>query len=86
MSNSLGVTVDFRHIRLEPADNGFILNYTEVIEKPGTFEDRDHMDRNLIFGEEEIDKALAKMKELFLFNKNKKGAITAPSIKISVEG
>ena len=81
----MGVIVDIKHIRLEPVDNGFVLDYTEVVEKPGTFEDRDWTDRKLVFGEEDLDSAMAKMKELLLFKKTKKGAITAPSPNVAMK-
>ena len=83
---SLMKTVEFRNIRLEPADNGFVLEYTEVVEKPGTFEDRDYKSRQMVFGENEIDKAMAKMKELLMFKKLKKGTESAPSLKVSISG
>jgi len=76
---------EFRSIRLEPADNGFVLEYTEVSEKPGSMEDRDWNDRQMVFqdGEEGIDLAMAKMKEMYMFNKMRKGAnteVSAPSM------
>lgn len=76
--------VDFRHIRLDPADNGFILNYTEVTEKENSFESRDHKDRNKVFGEDDIDEALSEMKKLLLFKKNK-GNETKVSLPISMD-
>jgi len=80
---------EFKHIRLEPADNGFVLEYTEVSEKPGTMEDRDYNDRQMVFqdGEEGIDGALGKMKEMYMFNKMRKGAnteVSAPSMEGSI--
>jgi len=81
---------EFRNIRLEPADNGFVLEYSEVSEIPGGMCDRDWNDRQMVFqdGEEGIDanldKALAKMREMYVFNKIRKGAtteVTAPSME-----
>ena len=37
---------EFRNIRLEPADNGFVLEYSEVSQMPGTMCDRDYNDRH----------------------------------------
>lgn len=80
---------EFRNIRLEPADNGFVLEYSEVSEMPGSMCDRDYNDRQMVFqdGEEGIDAALAKMREMYIFNKMRKGAnteVSAPSMNGSV--
>ena len=77
--------VEFRHIRLEPADNGFVLEYTEIKETPGTMEDRDYCDRQMVFSDDEggLDAAMDKMKELYNFNKiRKSGAseVTPPTL------
>ena len=83
-------TVEFRHIRLEPADNGFVLEYTEVKEKPNSMEDRDWCDRQVVFLDGDsnngIDQAMAKMKEMYMFNKIRKGDANAtpPSLEGSV--
>lgn len=80
------VIVDFRHIRLEPAINGWILEFTKVTEKPGTMDSRDHHHKQMIFKDEEIDLAIAKMKEMLIFKKDRKAnpGMSAPSIDISV--
>jgi len=75
----------YQHIRLEPADNGFVLEYTEVkeAESKGTYSDSNYYDRQVVFpdGEEGIDGALAKMKEMYMFNKTKKsGVLMTPLI------
>lgn len=86
---SKGMTTEYKHIRLKPADNGFILSYDEVIEKPGTMESRDYREREVVFGDEEadLDAAMMKMKELYLFNKNKKANIsTNIGLDVTVKG
>lgn len=81
--------VEFRHIRLEPADNGFILDYTEVREKPGSLDNRDFIDRRMVFtdSDEDLDAAMSKMKSMFLFNKIRKGGdidVTPPIFATAV--
>jgi len=85
-------TKEFRHIRLKPADNGYILEYDEVkeakVSSEKTYCDRDYQNREVVFGDsdEELDKAMAKMKELYVFNKTKKGGVsTPPSFSDKVE-
>ena len=72
---SLGKTSKYEYISLRPADNGFILEYTEVMEKPGSLDQRTRFDRNKVYGDsdEELDKAMAQMKMMYKFNKAKKG-------------
>ncbi len=70
--------VKFDHIRLEEAENGFVLEFTEVMESPNTFDDNMHVDKEFVFANETegvsvaLDKALAKMKSLLIFNMIKK--------------
>ena len=58
------------NIRLEVADNGFILRFEEIHNKEdsgsscGCFSHRDYMYKEEVFTDEEIDKAIARMKEL----------------------
>lgn len=75
--------VEFESIRLEPADNGFVLEYTEVSEKTGSMDNRDWSHRQMVFVDgdtEALDDALAKMKEMYTFNKLRKGGSDNPSI------
>lgn len=76
---------EYEYIRLKPADNGFVLEYTEVQEasKDKTYDNCRHHERQVVFpdGEEGIDAALAKMKEMYMFNKTKKsGVLMTPLI------
>jgi len=76
---SAQTTVEFKHIRLKPADNGYILEYDEVKETPGSMENRDWNERYLVFSDDQIDDAMEKMKSMFLFNKMRKGDTTVVS-------
>lgn len=83
--------VEFDNIRLEPADNGFVLEYTEVSESQNSMDSRDWNSRQMVFldGDESIgiDLALAKMKEMYMFNRMRKGGtdhMTTPSTHGSV--
>lgn len=66
--------VKYDCIRIEAADNGFVLCY-EVIKKEehqGTYECRSAYEyKKEVYPWEGLDKAMAKMKALILFNKNK---------------
>lgn len=83
---SLGVIVEYRHIDLSPADNGFVLRYDEVREKPGKMDSRDWHSRKMVFGDDEagLDAAMEAMKKMYVFNKSRKGdpTIDAPVLKM----
>ena len=87
MSNKIK---EYKHIRLQPADNGFVLEYTEISEDPskGTYSDRTHNDRQVVYTDEGtgLDDALSKMKELYLFNKTQKAGAMAPTVNVTIEG
>lgn len=72
---------EYSYINLRPADNGFVLEYTEKTESKGKgdYDECKHHDRKVVFpdGEDGIDGALAKMKEMYMFNKVKKSGVTA---------
>jgi len=82
----MGVLVEYRDIRLTPADNGFVLNYDEVTEKPGTMDSRDWNGRKMVFTDDDtgLDAALEAMKKMYVFNKARKGdsKIESPSLKM----
>lgn len=66
--------MEYKGIDLSPAENGFILRYCEC--KPstnrGTYDDGiDRSHKELIFKDNESDKAFDKFKELHMFNKKK---------------
>lgn len=67
--------VKFDHIKVKPADNGWVLEYTEISKRDtaGTFDDTDWHDRQMVFGEDQLDDAMNAMKKLLEFNKMKKG-------------
>jgi len=84
---SLGKTTEYKYISLRPADNGFILEYDEVKEKPNSLDSRQHFNRKKVYrdSEEELDKAMAQMKSMYLFNKTKKGG-GAPDLSMPEMG
>jgi len=79
----------YNHIRLEPADNGFVLEYTEVkeSESKGAYDGPNYHDRQVVFpdGEEGIDGALSKMKEMYMFNKTKKSGVSMSPLSMEVK-
>ena len=61
----------YEYIRLEDADNGFILRATKVMESNNSehiYDDNSRMDMELVFKYDEFDQAMEKFKELFMFN------------------
>ena len=78
-------TVEFKYIKLKPADNGYILEYDEVKETPGSMENRDDNERFMVFTDDQLDDAMEKMKSMYIFNKMRKGdaTITSPIFEAS---
>jgi len=85
---SLGKLAKYKYINLRPADNGFILEYTEIMEKPGSLDNRTHYDRKKVYGDsdEELNKAMADMKAMYVFNKTKKAPTSELSMEVISEG
>ena len=63
------------YLRMEPASNGFIISYSERVEKPGKgqFDNCQYLDRKEVFDvddgdqeENDLEKAFARFKELAL--------------------
>lgn len=78
---------EFKHIRLEPAENGWVLTYTEV-RSPGsgrTFDDNEWSDKTVVFADGDEDAAFSKMKELHMFNKTAKGGQASSAPVMTVE-
>jgi len=65
--------VEFKYIKLKEADNGYILDYEEVIEEEGSMESRDWNQKNMVFTEDQLDDAMDNMKAMHIFNKMRKG-------------
>ncbi len=84
---SISKIVDFRNIRLEPAENGWILEFTKVTENPLTMDSADHSHKQMIFRDDEIDSAIAKMRELLMFKKLRKTnpELDTPSLVVGKE-
>ena len=61
----------YEHVRLEPADNGYVLSFTEVIPKASNIESS-WDDKKEIFTDDQVDKGLARLKELYAYNKSLK--------------
>ena len=78
--------VKFTSIDIQLASNGASIDFTVVKESEDTFEDRDFRRMEMVFEDKEnslgLDMALAKMRELFMFNKamEDKEEFSMPSI------
>lgn len=74
----------YSYIHLEPADNGYLLRWTEKTKRPGagTYDDCMHQEHELVFTDAEGDAAFTKFKELHMANKAATGESTQ---KIVVE-
>jgi hypothetical protein len=66
-----GKTKRFDYINLEPADNGYILRFTIVkdSEESGHYDDCNHIDKKLVYTEDQDEEAFAKFKQIHMFNK-----------------
>lgn len=59
------ISSNIQYLRLEPADNGFLLSYSERQNKSGSpYDSCGSVDRKEIFGFQETDKCMARMLEL----------------------
>ncbi len=69
----MGKIVKFKNIEIESAVNGASIEFTVVKESNNTFDDMDHRRMEMVFEDNGdilgLDKALSKMREIFLFNK-----------------
>jgi hypothetical protein len=77
---------EYKYIRLEGADNGFILRFTACMDKDPsnskTFDEYPHKDKEMVFKEDELDNAVNIFKGLLMFNQQAKKK--SPSITITL--
>jgi hypothetical protein len=78
---------EYKYIRLEGAENGFILRYTVCMDKDPmsnkTFDEYPHREKEMVFKEDELDNAMDKFKSMLVFNKEAKK--NSPTVKITIE-
>jgi len=81
-----GDLVKFDDMRLEPAENGWILRFVEIrksIRKERTFDENDWNHRELVFTDDQADLAFEKLKAMHMFNKMKKTGVVATAPDMS---
>jgi hypothetical protein len=77
---------EYKYIRLEGADNGFILRFTACMDKDPlsnkTFDEYPQKDKEMVFKEDELDEAMKIFKSLLVFNTEAKKK--SPTVTITI--
>jgi len=77
-----------RHVHMGVADNGFIINFTEITkgDSDGDFDEGTHHHRELVFKSDEDDQAMAKFKELAMKERGITVTVETTAVKPSEDG
>ncbi len=73
------------YIELEPAENGYELEFTEKIKSPsaGEYDNMEHRRRKLIFTDEQSDEAFEAFKTLKMIEREQMKTEKGPSVRLS---